>query len=991
MSENKQDALQDEMQELAETFQSEYDKAAAEAEEHPVIQELDEIVEEDDEDDEEPEETDEPEKKKSGNKKDGKKRLKSVLSTLSSLLFILVLMLVTAAIAFYASAYTDFDSYIYSMKCAESVENADTKISYYEEALGYLKGDNVSDKMASLYEDEMQKVHELITVSTVDKADYATAMTYMHTNLTQDQIASPQTAEFKAFLKIAGVFETLAEDCVEKIETNGTDADMTALAAAYTDNETLRDDIADILQSVAAAVAAEDKQTAATNYKAAIDGLAAYSTFSQVLTEHYVICLAQAEGYAAALEYANTNLTDEQLASPVVSEFATFNGVADILAGLSDTICITAKELVGDSATAPTDFEPQINALNAPAYVHDELNTLFDNVANGFAKINSGSYSSAVTALTAAADSFAGYGCAADSIMEYVTIATAYANGYAAALAYADENLGAQDYEPKTEEYTAFLAAENVFETLDENQYKAVAAAVDGMTNAATASIDLSELVSSLILPECLQAEAQAMLTNLGRAMICENNGKKEDALNYYTSLNEDFEAIGVAASYVLEKIAVLTKETKDLHAAYVFVNEHPDALAFTAENAITTEFAALLTTLDGAFSEDKVASFISNAKKALEENDYNDVDIAAVVSKSGIDASVADFYKAYYAPLAAALKAENDKNLNLAIAEYEKLIALLTEDGIVIPVSVREGIITAAFNAGDMQTAFTHAETLNVDDLSAGEFKTLCETVLLCRDAMETATGVFQQAYYSSYYGTVPARDELNAQFDSLLTEESNKYHKAFNYYYRYVCEMYFFSSEEGSADRQIEYLEKVREQIPELIFVYGYNLIDYFISDGNFDEAKKLAEDMIAINAYDDVALSLLAKLARIDGDLAKAKAYVEKGVAYENDLYESEREHIIICMLNGNLADAYDSVVALYDRGLSTMFECETIAVFNALYKDATAEQTTKLNEIMNHIETELYAASGYTFSENTQAIINGTKTADDVFLAEPYDLW
>ena len=166
---------------------------------------------------------------------------------------------------------------------------------------------------------------------------------------------------------------------------------------------------------------------------------------------------------------------------------------------------------------------------------------------------------------------------------------------------------------------------------------------------------------------------------------------------------------------------------------------------------------------------------------------------------------------------------------------------------------------------------------------------------------------------------------------------------------------------------------------------------MVDYCIADGDYAGAKKLAEEMLAINAYDDIALSLVATVARIEGDLTTAAAYIEKGVAYENTSYECERQHIILCMLNGNLADAYDSVVALYDRGLSTMYECETIVVYNALFTDATEEQQTKLAEIIAYIENDLYGAYGYSYSENTTAIINGTKTAADVFLAEPYDLW
>ena len=52
---------------------------------------------------------------------------------------------------------------------------------------------------------------------------------------------------------------------------------------------------------------------------------------------------------------------------------------------------------------------------------------------------------------------------------------------------------------------------------------------------------------------------------------------------------------------------------------------------------------------------------------------------------------------------------------------------------------------------------------------------------------------------------------------------------------------------------------------------------------------------------------------------------------------------------------------------------------------------AEVEAKLAEIIAYIENDLYGAYGYSYSENTTAIINGTKTAADVFLAEPYDLW
>ncbi len=996
MSENKNDTLQSEMENLAATFQSEYDKASAEADAHPLIQELEEIVEEEED---EPAETESPAKKKKTKKKEkktGKKKVLSVIGSIVSFLLVIVLMAVTVVLTFVASSFTDFDSYLYSIRCAESVEAAEAKIGYYQEGLAYLENDlkNHGNAFSSLCEPEMQSMHELITVCTVETEGYAAAMSYMHQNLTEEQIASPRTAEFKEFMKIAKMFESVGAECISKVEEAGANADFAAIAASYTTDETLAAAVAAILENVSEALTAEkenDLTAAGAAYEAALAGLAEYSTKSQALTERYVLCIAQTKGYAAALTYATANLTAEQLASPVAAEFSSFTGVADILADLSAKIYETAKDKVGDSAELTADFTNEIAALSAPAYMTEEITALFENVAGGLAKINAGAYASAVEMLTAAADSFKGYGCPSDAVNETVVIATAYANGYAEALAYANKNITAAEYTPATEEYAAFLAAAEVFASLDSEQFSAVSTAVEGLTDANDTAIDLSAVVSELSIPECLTADAQTILTNIARAVISENNADSKAALDYYKTVSEDLSAIGCTGKLVYEKLAVLTGKTEDLHAAYTFINENKDVLAQTAEEALTEDFAALRSTLDNAFSAEKVNAFIENAKTALTTGDIASVKIEDVIAQSGIDASVADFYKAYFTPLSEAIAAEKDKNLTLVTAKYEELCTLLANDAIALPNALLEGIISASFKSGDLQTAVTYCTNyIDMETLAESEFKTLCETVQLCDAAMQKSTNVLQQAYYSSYYGSVPAQADLEAQFEALLTEDSNNYDKAFNYYNRYVSELYFYADDADSLARQLGYLEKVQELIPDQIFIYGYPLLQSSISDGDYEGAKEIANKMLAINAYDDVALGMLAKIERINGDLEAAAAYVEKGLAGK-DAYECERQNIVLCMLNGNFADAYDSVIALYDRGLATMNECETIAVYAALFTDANDEQKTKLNEIVSYIENDLYGQYGYTYSENTTALIDGTKTLNDVFMAEPYDLW
>ncbi|MBQ3517808.1 MAG: hypothetical protein IJA31_00655 [Clostridia bacterium] len=859
MSENKNDSLQNEMENLAETFRNVYAETASEAEEHPLIQELEEIVEEDEEEEETPVV---PEKKKEKKKKE-KKKASAIIGSIISFLLVIVLMFVTAGISFYASSFTELDSYIYSVKCAESVEDVAAKTEYYKEALNFLKKDIANmPSLSAVYADEVQRMHELIAVCTVETEGYAAAIAYMNSNLTEAQIASPLTAEFKAFEEIAGVFETLAAECLTKVEAAGADADFAALAATYTTDETLSAAITAILENIAKALEAEEKfafSDAGVAYEAAIAGLAEYSTKSPALAERNCICIAYTKGYAAALSYAKSNIT------------------------------------------------------------------------------------------------------------------------------------GA-DYTPVTEEYAAFLAAADVFAALDNEQFNAVSANVATFTDAADEAVDVSGIVSALNIPECLYADAETILTNLARAVISENTQDSKAALDYYKAVAENLTAIGQKGTLALEKIAVLTAEVEDLHAAYVYVAANSTLLAKDAESALTEDFATLLTTLDGAFSAEKVAAFIENAKNALAAGSADSVNLDDVIALSNIDPTVADFYKAYFAPLAEAMDAEKEKNLTLAVTKYQELATLLADDNVALPNTLLEGIISSAFYTGDLQTAATYCTNyVDVEALADSEFKTLCEAVQLSDAAMQKASAVMQQAYYSSYYGTVPTFEEVSAQFDALLTEDSNKYDEAFNYYNRFVCEIYFFAEDEASPARQTEYLEKVRELIPEQIFIYGYSMLQLAVSDGDYDAAKTLADEMLAVNAYDDIALSILASVARMEGDLETAASYVAKGLAYENESYECERQNIILCMLNGKFADAYDNVVALYTRGLATMTECETIAVYAALFADADDTQKAKLDEIVKYIENDLYGAYGYTYSENTKALIDGTKTLNDVFMAEPYDLW
>ncbi len=860
MSENKNDTLQNEMENLAETFQNVYDETASEAEEHPLIQELDEIVEEDEEEDEEAPVV--PEKKKEKKKKE-KKKASAVIGSIISFLLVIVLMFVTAGISFYASSFTELDSYIYSVKCAESVQTAAAKVDYYKEALSYLKKDITNmPSLASVYADEVQRMHELIAVCTVETEGYAAAITYMNQNLTEAQIAAPLTAEFGSFKQIAGVFETVAAECVSKIEAAGADADFAALAATYTTDETLSAAITAILENIAKALEAEEKfafSDAGVAYEAAIAGLAEYSTKSPALAERNCICIAYTKGYASALTYAKANITGT-------------------------------------------------------------------------------------------------------------------------------------DYTPVTEEYAAFLAAADVFAKLDSEQFSAVSAGVASFTDAEDAAVDMSGIASSLEIPECLYADAENILTDLARAVICENNEDNKAALDYYKAVAENLTAIGQKGSLALEKIAVLTSKVEDLHAAYVYVSANKTVLAQDKESALTEEFGALLTTLDGAFSAEKVNAFVENAKNALAAGSADAVNIDDVIALSNIDTAVADFYKAYFAPLAEATAAEKEKNLTLAAAKYQELANLLAEDNVSLPNALLEGIISCAFRTGDLQTAATYCTNyVDMDSLADSEFKTLCEDVQLSDAAMQKASAVMQQAYYSSYYGTVPTFEEVSAQFDALLTEDSNKYDEAFNYYNRYICEIYFFGDDAESPARQTEYLEKVRELIPEQIFIYGYAMLQVAVTDSDYESAKNLADEILAVNAYDDIALSILASIARMEGDLEAAAAYVEKGLSYENTSYECECQNIILCMLGGNFADAYDDVVALYTRGLSTMKECETIAVYASLFTDANDEQKAKLDEIVKYIENDLYGSYGYSYADNTKALIDGTKSLNDVFMAEPYDLW
>lgn len=302
-----EDALNEELEQLRQTFQTEYEKANEAALAEPVIQELEEGPDPDEDEDEEEtgvagaedELSQEPKKQKRKRGKKEKKHGKTAVIVLAVLCVFLLLVSVPAAAYFvYSLKEPKVNEYLIAYTGGLISQDNAVKKEKYTEALSYC---TEGSRLAK----NKQTVTERLIVATCKNDGYFAAYTYMLSAMDEAARKNAKTGEFKEFLKVSekleSAFNTLPEKLPEAVAAAGgaTGADYEAIAKELGVPQMALSDAAELLRPFAAAfeaMNAAETDTAYRNtvmdaYLPAYEALAAKGVSADAIPEDIILKL----------------------------------------------------------------------------------------------------------------------------------------------------------------------------------------------------------------------------------------------------------------------------------------------------------------------------------------------------------------------------------------------------------------------------------------------------------------------------------------------------------------------------------------------------------------------------------------------------------------------------------------------------------------------------------------------------------------------------
>lgn len=362
-----EDALENELEELKDTFQTVLDETAAEAENGQVIQELDYSADEpaaeasDNGGEDEQGSAGAPAKKKKDKTAKSKKRVPVAAIVIPVVLCILIIIPLLCYFVITIKE-PDFNKFLAAYTTAAGSETAEERVTNYKAVLEYCGEEGFLAEFR-------QEALENIVVATCEASGYGAAYSYMTDNMTEEMIAAPKTKEFKQFLEAADSLDGLADAAYDKVlqivggKTDTSDIDYDAVLSEIGAPALLADELKTALVYIGTGVALENSADSKENIQSAISNyLNAYSAFSDMGAD----CSAYLEKIAIKLydygyAYETQLIIDNYIAGEeeYASENADFNAMTAELEAIKSfegdifTIAVNQAEM---GKTTEDDF-----------------------------------------------------------------------------------------------------------------------------------------------------------------------------------------------------------------------------------------------------------------------------------------------------------------------------------------------------------------------------------------------------------------------------------------------------------------------------------------------------------------------------------------------------------------------------------------------------------------------------------------------------------
>ena len=573
-------------------------------------------------------------------------------------------------------------------------------------------------------------------------------------------------------------------------------------------------------------------------------------------------------------------------------------------------------------------------------------------------------------------------------ILEKIVVLTNETSGYSAARSYMTSNMTEEMIaNPSSAEFKEFLQVGDKITEITDKAYDAVETAVNEASSAE--AIDYDALHNTLGTPEMIKTEVSQALTSLAEAMTKEKTAKTEEdwqgAISGYLNGAQQISSLGGDNQYILEKVVTKLYNKGYISEAKTVIDNYLSEEALAAPK--TEEFTKVQQEISGLMGTD--VDLYSVAEALYKNRNTSAAEIKNAINVSSLKDTQKNVLVTAAQAIIDGLTAEEEKNLTQAQKDYANALNTLnTLEMDAVPLAKK--LITVYLATGDTQNANTLREEKITDEVleaADADFKAQIEDLDLLYAAQNAANEVFGGFYQNYYYsGAELDKEEIGEALDKLTeAEDANKYTAPFVAYYKYLAEA--FTDE--NADTMAEYLETFAKGVADYPALYSASLGEIYKMQANFTEMEKLADQMLEINVADDFANGAKSLALRIEGKLEEALAAAEKGVELSGQKLSSAAEALICNILLKDYAAAAEYAVDLYDSNL-TVPNCEYLLILNALYDGDDAALKESLGSYKTKIE-EIFTNYSITVSENTQGIIDGTISPEDVFMNGKYYLF
>lgn len=246
--------------------------------------------------------------------------------------------------------------------------------------------------------------------------------------------------------------------------------------------------------------------------------------------------------------------------------------------------------------------------------------------------------------------------------------------------------------------------------------------------------------------------------------------------------------------------------------------------------------------------------------------------------------------------------------------------------------------------------------------------------------------------------------KDELKALEE---LKKNEKYDKQMIAYFQYL----FCSVTENSLDEGIKYLEEVKAGGRAYEFIYAIELCTLYLEKGEYEKAEEICYESLEASPENIGVYQYLMMSKRRQGDYEGALKLAEEAEKAAETMYVPEgyetamhyavpMEQAIVYALMGEEDKALAAIDASYQLGNDNSNLNISILLHYLYHVKGTEPQEGEEGEKIYDSVDEIYdqclatisyygAYYGLSVSENVQAIIDGEKTLEDVFVKGEVD--